>query len=300
METVKAKTIITNCKNDFWFGTKYNMNIYRGCCHGCIYCDSRSDCYHVENFDQVRAKEDALRIIRDDLRRKKVKGVVGTGAMSDPYNPFEEKEQLTRHALELINAYGFGVALATKSDLVTRDIDIFKEIKQHSPVLVKMTVTTVDDELSKIIEPHVCVSSKRFEALKKLSHAGINTCILLMPNLPWITDSDENILALVKKAHECGVKYIYSGFGVTLRMNQRDYYYEKLDQYFPGLKEKYQKKYRDNYSCAIPNVRTKYKMFVEECNKYGIITDMKKIIEDYQSPYRKSQLTLFDEFRKID
>lgn len=299
MKTVPAKTIVTNSKNYFWFGTKYNMNIYRGCSHGCIYCDSRSDCYHVENFDEVRAKEDSLRIIRDDLRRKKVKGVIGTGAMSDPYNPIEKEELLTRHALELINAYGFGVALATKSDLVTRDIDIFKEIKQHSPVLVKMTITTVDDELCKIIEPNVCVSSKRFAALKQLSDAGIDTCILLMPNLPWITDSDENIIELVRRAHECGVKYIYSGFGVTLRMNQRDYYYEKLDKYFPGLKEKYQRKYRDNYSCAIPNVKTKYKMFVNECNKYGIIIDMKKIIYDYQLSYKKSQLSIFDEFESI-
>ncbi|MEG0240751.1 SPL family radical SAM protein [Anaerorhabdus sp.] len=297
MKTVPAKTIVTNAKNDFWFGTKYNMNIYRGCCHGCIYCDSRSDCYHVENFDEVRAKEDALRIIRDDLRRKKVRGVVGTGAMSDPYNPFEEKEQLTRHALELINAYGFGVEIATKSDLIVRDIDVLKEIKEHSPVLVNITITTMDDELCKIIEPNVCVSSKRFEALKKLSDAGINTGILLMPNLPWLTDSDENILELVKKAYECGVKYIYSGFGVTLRMNQRDYFYNKLDQYFPGLKEKYQKKYRDNYSCAIPMVKTKCKMFTEACNKYGIIYDMKRIVRDYQQPYKKSQLSIFDELR---
>ncbi|MEG0404283.1 SPL family radical SAM protein [Anaerorhabdus sp.] len=299
MKTVPAKTIVTNAKNDFWFGAKYNMNIYRGCCHGCIYCDSRSECYHVENFDEVCAKEDALRIIRDDLRRKKVKGVVGTGAMSDPYNPFEEKEQLTRHALELINAYGFGLELSTKSDLVTRDIDILKEIKEHSPVLINMTITTVDDELCKIIEPNVCVSSKRFEALKKISDAGIDTCILMMPILPWITDSDDNIKELVKRAHECGVKYIYSGFGVTLRMNQRDYYYEKLDKYFPGLKDKYQKKYRDNYSCAIPTVKTKYKMFVDECKKYGIITDMKQIIRGYQSNYKKSQLSIFDDINKI-
>lgn len=294
MKKIPAKTIVTNNKSNWWFGLKYNMNIYRGCSHGCIYCDSRSDCYHVDNFDEVRSKEDCLRIIRDDLRKKRVKGVIGTGAMSDPYNPFEESEKLTRHALELISAYGFGVAIATKSDLVVRDIDVLCEIKKHSPVLVKMTVTTVDDELSKVIEPNVCVSSKRFDALKKLSEAGIDTCILFMPNLPWITDSEENIVALVKKAHECGVKYIYPGGGVTLRMNQREYYYEKLDQYFPGLKSKYQERYGEKYMCQLPSSQRKFKLFRDECAKVGIVTDMEKITYGYQSPYKKSQLTLFD------
>lgn len=295
MKTVPAKTIVTNNKTNWWFGSKFNMNIYRGCCHGCIYCDSRSDCYHVENFDEVRAKENALEIIRNDLRRKKIKGVIGTGAMTDPYNPFEKQEQLTRHALELISAYGFGVNISTKSDLVTRDIDILQEIKKHSPVLVNMTITTINDNLSKAIEPNVCESSRRFEALKKVSDSGIDTCILLMPILPWITDSEENIVSIVKKAHECGVKYIYSSFGVTLRANQRDYYYDRLDEYFPGLKEKYQSKYNEYYACSIPNYKKIARLFEQECQKYGIITEMSKIIEAYQKPYKKSQLSIFEE-----
>ncbi len=156
MEYIPAKTIITRSKRpEYWFGTEYNMNIYKGCCHGCIYCDSRSNCYGVEAFDTVRAKENALEIIRDELRRKTKRGVIATGAMSDPYNPFEEKLLLTRHALELCNAFEFGVAIATKSTLLERDIDVLCDIKEHSPVLCKVTITTCDDSLAKKLEPGV-------------------------------------------------------------------------------------------------------------------------------------------------
>ena len=185
MEYVPAKTIVTRTKSTAWFGIDYNMNIYRGCCHGCIYCDSRSACYQIDHFDTVRAKEDALRIIRDDLRRKVKTGVVGTGAMSDPYNPFEKKEELTKHALQLVDAFGFGAAIATKSDLILRDIDILSDIKEHSPVLCKITITAAGDGLASKLEPGVCPSSARFEAVKMLSEAGIFTGILLMPVLPF-------------------------------------------------------------------------------------------------------------------
>lgn len=170
MEYIPAKTIVTKVKAPAkWFGIDYNMNIYKGCCHGCIYCDSRSDCYGVENFDKVRAKEDALRIIRDDLRRKARSGVVGNGAMSDPYNPFEKELMLSRHAFELCDAFGFGAAVATKSSLVSRDIDVLQSIAEHSPVLLKITVTTSSDELAEKIEPNVSRPTKRFEAIKKLA-----------------------------------------------------------------------------------------------------------------------------------
>lgn len=172
MEYIPAKTIVTKTKSSEWFGIDYNMNIYKGCCHGCIYCDSRSDCYQIEDFDQVRAKENALMVIRDDLRRKVKTGVVGTGAMSDPYNPFEEKLELTRHALELVDAFGFGAAIATKSTLMQRDADILESIKEHSPVLCKVTVTTVDDELAKKVEPRVAVSSERLDMIANLNGRG--------------------------------------------------------------------------------------------------------------------------------
>ena len=298
MDYVKAKHIITKGPGDSWFGGDYNMNIYRGCCHGCIYCDSRSDCYHIENFDQVKAKEHALEIIRDDLRRKTKKGVVATGAMSDPYNPFEKELMLTRHAQELLNAFGFGSAIATKSAMITRDIDILEEIKEHSPVICKLTITTCDDSMCKKIEPGVSLSSERFEALAKLKDAGIFAGILMMPVLPWIEDTEENILGIVKKAKECGADFIYPAFGVTLRQNQREWYFEKLDRLFPddNLREKYKKRYGDRYQCASPHAKQLWSRFVAACNDAGILFNMRHIITAYRRPYEARQMSFFDQF----
>lgn len=296
MESIPAKTIVTKAKSSHWFGIDYNMNIYRGCCHGCIYCDSRSDCYRITDFDKVRAKEDALRIIRDDLRRKVKTGVVGTGAMSDPYNPFEKTEELTRHALELVDAFGFGTAIATKSDLITRDIDILSEIKEHSPVLCKITVTAAEDSLSSLVEPGVCPSSARFEAVRKLSEAGIFSGILLMPVLPFLEDNKENITAIVRKAHEAGARFIYAEFGMTLRENQRIWYYDKLKEIFPeeDYISRYQKRYGSRYRCGSPRAAQLWKLFQAECEKYGILYDMKSIIRAYKRGYECTQLSLFD------
>ena len=185
MEYIDAKTILTKCKSTEWFGTDYNMNIYRGCCHGCIYCDSRSECYNIDNFDKVRAKKDVLPLLRDELKRKVRSGVIGTGAMSDPYNPFEKELQLTRHSLELIDAFNFGISIVTKSALITRDIDILQNIKEHSPVICKLTITAADDSLCRKIEPHVSLSSERFEAMHTLSNHGIFSGeIRILPGLP--------------------------------------------------------------------------------------------------------------------
>ena len=256
METIPAKTIVTKVKKPAaWFGADYNMNIYRGCAHHCIYCDSRSDCYRDTSFNTVKVKENALQIIRDDLRRKVKSGVVATGAMSDPYNPLEQKLHLTRNSLELINAFDFGVAIDTKSSLVTRDIDILNDIKSHSPVAVKITITTSDDDLCKIIEPNVTLSSKRFEALKSLSEAGIFCGVLMMPILPFINDTEENITEIVCQAKKAGARFIYPAFGMTLRQGSRDYYYKKLDEHFPGIKEKYMARYRNNYRCTSPKAK---------------------------------------------
>lgn len=293
IEYIPAKTIISKNKSGAWFGTDYNMNIYKGCSHGCIYCDSRSDCYHVDNFDQVRAKKDALRIIRDELKKKVKKGVIGTGSMSDPYNPFEKNLKLTGNSLELINAYNFGVAIATKSPLITRDIEVLKDIARHSPVLVKMTITTFDDELSKIIEPNVAVSSKRFEALKELADNGIYCGIIMMPILPFINDTKQNVIEIVRKAKASNVKFIYPAFGVTLRNNQRDYYYEKLDKHFPNLKEKYIKRYGYKYSCGSPKAKELYSVLAEQCTNMGMLHNMKNIINDYKRPYQHTQLSFF-------
>lgn len=293
MLTVPCKTILQKTKSTEWYGNDYNMNLYRGCCHGCIYCDSRSECYHIENFDTVRAKENCIEILRNELRRKVRTGIIGTGSMSDPYNPFEEKEEITRKALMLIDAYNFGVTVITKSDLITRDIDIYKDIAKHSPVLCNMTVTTADDNLCRKIEPNVCLSSERFEALTKMSEAGLKVGITLTPVLPFVTDNEENLLTIVKYANECGVKYIHAGFGMTLRENQRDYYYKNIDIIFPGITEKYRQYYGERYNCVVPQANKLWRKFSAECEKHGILYNMREIVEDYKRGYGDMQLSFF-------
>lgn len=298
MEFIPAKTIISGfAEKNAWFDSNYNMNIYKGCCHGCIYCDSRSECYRVENFDTVRAKENALATIERELKSKRRTGVIGTGAMSDPYNPCEKEYKLTRGALELIDRYRFGIAIATKSDLITRDLDILKSISNHSPVLIKLTVTAADDDLCKKIEPAAPLSSARFAAIKKLTDAGIFAGVLLMPVLPFIEDSIENIAGIVKLAHESGAKFIYPAFGVTLRQNQRDWFYNKLDEVFPGMKAKYIKQFGDSYECRSPNAKALWKVFQSECDKYGLLYKMSDIIAGYKSSYEETQLSLFNHDR---
>lgn len=294
MELVPAKTILARPKDDSWFGNDYNMNLYRGCCHGCIYCDSRSECYHVDDFDRVRLKKDALKILEHELQTKRKKGVVGVGAMSDTYNPFEQKEQVTRGALQLLEKYGFGVALDTKSSLVLRDIDLLREISAHSSANIKITITTTDDSLSKILEPNVCVSSERFRAIRQISEAGIFTGVLFTPMLPYITDTEENVTQMVQLAHENGARFVFPMFGVTLRQNQRDYYYNKLEEHFPGLRQKYVNVYRSNYFCGSPRTRQLRALFQKECAKYGLLFRMQDIIAAYKkTEVKPEQLSLF-------
>lgn len=294
MEFIQAKTILSGyASGNSWFGTNYNINIYKGCCHGCIYCDSRSDCYRVENFDNVRAKENALTIIARELKAKRRTGVVGTGAMSDPYNPFEMKYRLTRGALELINANQFGAAIATKSELITRDIDILTAIAKHSPVLIKITITTADDELCRKLEPNVAVSSRRLAVIKELSNNGIFTGVLLMPVLPFLEDTEENIRAIVCLAAANGAKFIYPAFGVTLRQNQREWFYQKLDELFPALKQKYLRQFGNAYECRSPQANHLWQLFTKECNKAGILYKMQDIIRAYKKGYDDRQMSLF-------
>jgi DNA repair photolyase len=282
MEYLKAKNIVTRNKRNSWFGYEYNMNIYRGCNHGCIYCDSRCSCYKNDNFDQVMAKEDALLLIRNELRRKVDKGVICSGAMSDPYNCYEKDLKLMRNALELINAYAFGVGIITKSDLVVRDKDILADIQEHSPVIVKMTITTCNDDLCKMIEPNAPASSKRFAALKQLTDANIFAGVVLMPMLPFIEDNEENLRAIIEQAAENGAKFIYPRMGVTLRGNQKDYFYQMLDLNFPGIKEKYISQYGDKIYCNSPHTRKLMKILRTKCDEYGILTNMDTIIRTFR------------------
>jgi len=293
MDTIPAKTIITKTKNSAWFGAEYNMNVYRGCPHGCIYCDSRSECYRNTDFDTVKVKENALEIIRNELRRKTTTGVIATGSMSDPYNPAERELKLTRNALELINAYRFGVAIATKSDLVARDVDVLQDIKAHSPVIVKVTVTTADDHLCEKIEPNVSSASERFDAISKLAEAGIYCGVLMMPILPFINDTDENVLGILRMAKEAGARFIYPSFGMTLRQGNREYYYEQLDKLFPQIKTKHIRAYGSQYENRSSRANELWRVFTAECERLGLLYGMKAIIKQYKSNYDDQQLTLF-------
>lgn len=268
------------------------MNLYQGCCHGCIYCDSRSACYRIEDFDRVRIKQDCISILFRELKNKREKGVIGVGAMSDCYNPFESTYKITRKALELIYQFGYGISIDTKSDLILRDIDILQKINETQPVIVKFTITTAKDSLSKKIEPYAPPSSKRFAALKQLSKAGIFTGVLCTPMLPFITDTRENIEQLVNKARESGAQFLFPGYGMTLRENQRAYYYEKLDNLFPMLKERYIKTYQNNYFCVLPKAMQLQKITEDACKKAGLLYRMEDIIAAYQKPKGYRQMSL--------
>jgi len=294
MEFIKTKSILNKVSyGEEWYGIDYNMNLYRGCCHGCIYCDSRSNCYQIDHFDTVRGKENALSILEQELSRKKNKGVVGIGSMSDTYNPMEKVYEQTRGALKLLSKYAFGVSIDTKSDLITRDIDLLKQISAKNNVIIKLTITTPDDDLSKKIEPNVCVSSRRFQAIRTLADNGIFAGIIMNPVLPFITDKQEDIIKLIELAHSAGAKFIHTYMGVTLRENQRDYYYEKLDRLFPGLKAKYVQRYRNSYNCLVPSYDSLYTVFKAECRKRGILYEMSDIINAYKINKGNQQIQLF-------
>ena len=296
MEYVPAKHLLHRSRSTEWFGTDHTMNLYRGCCHGCIYCDSRSDCYRNDRFDQVRVKADALRVIRDDLERKVKPAVVSTGSMSDPYNPFEEELLLTRHALTLLEAYGFGVAIATKSDLIVRDADVLTSINRTMPAICKITLTTCDEDLAAKVEPRAPSPSRRLAAVERLSAAGLFTGILMMPVLPFLEDSPENIREIVDRAADAGARFVYPALGMTCRAGQREYFYQQLEKQFPGqgLAERYRRRYGDRYQCPSPRARALWEVFSRRCREAGLFCEMRHIISAAVSPYRDRQLTFFD------
>ncbi len=290
-EFVDVKTILSKAKNPYaWFGCDYNVNLYRGCNHGCIYCDSRSKCYGDLNFESVKIKRNALEILEKQLAKKRSKGIIGTGAMSDPYNYLEKKYKLTNGMLKLAHKYQFGVCILTKSDLVLEDVYELLRISTHSPVVVIFTITTFDDELCRKIEPNVTVTSDRFKAIEKLTKFGINVGVALMPILPFINDTEENIKNIVEMSSKCGAKFIYPALGVTLRDIQRDYFYKKLDQEFNGVKAKYQKYYTYKYFCSSFNKKL-WPVFVETCKQHNLEYEMKKIISIYKPTINYSQLS---------
>lgn len=257
------------------------MNLYRGCSHGCIYCDSRSKCYHIDHdFEDIEVKDNALILLEEALRKKKKKCMIGTGAMTDPYIPLELELKRVRGALELIDKYDFGVCLQTKSDRVLRDIDLLGKINEKTKAVVQMTLTTFDEELCKKLEPNVSTTLERFEALKKFKEAGIPTVVWLSPILPYINDTKENISGILDMCREAGAYgVICFGMGLTLREGNREYFYRKLDEHFSGLKERYIREYGYQYEIPSPKNSELMRFFHDRCKKAGIVHSNDKVFE---------------------
>ncbi|MDR3824068.1 MAG: radical SAM protein [Clostridia bacterium] len=276
---------------------KNGMNIYRGCLHGCIYCDSRSLCYQMKHkFEDIEVKANAVELLENALRRKRNKCMIGTGAMSDPYMPIEEKLSNMRKCLEVIERYGFGVTMITKSTKVLRDLDLLKKINEKSKCVVQMTLTTYDEDLCRIVEPNVETTYERFRALEILRDNGIPTVVWLCPILPFINDTEENIRGILDYCVRAKVKGIINfDMGVTLRDGNRAYFYKKLDEHFPGLKEKYIRMYGNSYQLSSPNSRQLNMIYKSECIKNGIMCDVNECFEylnKYEDKYGGEQISL--------
>ena len=288
MHFVKAKGILSN---------NNGINIYRGCTHGCIYCDSRSKCYgFTHEFEDIEVKANAVELLENALRRKRNKCMIGTGAMSDPYMPIEEKLGNMRKCLEVIERYGFGVTMITKSTKVLRDLDLLKKINEKSKCVVQMTLTTYDEDLCRIVEPNVETTYERFRALEILHDNGIPTVVWLCPILPFINDTEENIRGILDYCVRAKVKGIINfDMGVTLRDGNREYFYKKLDEHFPGLKEKYIRMYGNSYQLSSPNSRQLNMIYKSECIKNGIMCDVNECFEylnKYEDKYGGEQISL--------
>ena len=286
---IKTKSVLSRLRDapDPYFGITWNMNLYRGCQHGCIYCDSRSNVYKVGDLSHIRIKENAIDLLSAGLSRKRIKGTIGTGSMNDPYMPLAVKTGNTRKALKVIAQQKFPVHIITKSSSVCNDADIIKDISTIYAA-VSVTITTSDDKLAKRIEPGATISSKRFEAINSLSKNGIYCGIVLTPVLPYITDNSDNIAGIIKRAADNGAQYVLGWMSMTQREGQREYYYSELDKKFPGLKLKYIKKYKDAYNCKPENADELYNIFKETCIKYNMTLKMKH----YENK-KSEQLTLF-------
>lgn len=291
MHFVEAKSIL------YGSGRNIGMNIYRGCTHGCIYCDSRSLCYRFTHlFEDIEVKKNAPELLDRALRSKRRKCMIGTGAMSDPYMHCEKELRLTRKCLEIIRRYGFGIAIQTKSDLILEDIDLLEKINRDTKCVVQMTLTTYDDDLCSKIEPNVCNTKRRIEVLEECQKRGIPTVVWLTPVLPFINDTKENIMPILTECARVGVKGIICfDMGLTLREGDREYYYSALDKHFPGLRQKYVENYGDSYEVPSPRSKELMKMFREFCSANGIIADPYKCFEYmYDFPENKNQISIFD------
>jgi DNA repair photolyase len=270
------------------------MNIYRGCTHGCIYCDSRSHCYQMKHdFEDIEIKTNAPRILEEQLRRKRKRCMVSTGAMCDPYIHLEEKLQMTRQCISLIDQYGFGLSIQTKSARILRDLDLLKSINEHSKCVVQITLTTYDEKMCKKIEPNVSTTLERVEVLEKMRDEGIPTIVWLGPILPFLNDTEENLRGILDYCVKAKVKGILCfGFGVTMREGNREYFYDQLDDLFPGLKNRYERTFSNAYECKSENHHHLMSIFNEVCSKNGIMHDSHEIFA-YLRKYETKEQQLF-------
>lgn len=291
MHKVEAKGILNGSGNGL------GMNIYRGCTHGCIYCDSRSLCYHFTHpFEDVEVKANAPELLVKALKSKRKKCMIGTGSMSDPYMHCEQELRLTRKCLGIIHDYGFGAAVQTKSDRILDDIDLLDKINRKTKCVVQMTLTTYDDDLCAVLEPNVCNTRRRIEVLEQMQLRGIPTVVWLTPILPFINDTEENVTKILNECVRVGVKGIICfGMGVTLREGDREYFYEALDRHFPGLKQRFIDTYGDSYEVTSPDNGRLMRIFKDICNKNNIISDPMKCFGYMQEfPGDNSQISIFD------
>ena len=275
------------------------MNLYRGCTHGCIYCDARSQCYHIDHdFEDIEIKENAIELLERTLKRRRSQCMLSTGSMTDPYMPLENHINYTRKALSLAYQYGFGFTLITKSHLVLRDLDLLKAINDKTKCVIQMTLTTYDEDLCRKLEPHVSTTRQRFEVLKKLHEAGIPTVVWLCPILPFINDTEENIRGILNYCIEAKVYgVICFGMGLRLREGNREYFYSQLDKLFPHLKEKYIQTYGMQYQINSPRHKRLMKLFHQICEEHGIKHDNKQIfdyLKQFENKSQYKQLSLFD------
>ena len=291
MHEVDAKGILTGS------GGYYGMNLYRGCSHGCIYCDSRSRCYQFSHpFEDIEVKRNAPELLEKALRSKKRRAMIGTGSMSDPYLPCEEQLGLTRRCLEIILRYGYGAAVLTKSDRILRDIDLLEEINRSAKCVVQMTLTTYDDELCRILEPNVCNTKRRIQVLEEMGKRGIPTIVWLSPILPFLNDTEENLRAILAECVRIKVKGIVCfGMGLTLREGSREYFYAALDRHFPGLKNQYIQRYGNAYKLPSPNSQALMELFRKTCAENGLLSTPEECFRYLgQLPERETQMSLFD------
>ena len=286
MHYVNSKSILSKTNG---------MNLYRGCTHGCIYCDSRSEVYGMNHkFEDIEVKQNALELLKKELIKRKP-AMIGTGAMTDPYIPLESRLEYVRKSLEMIYRYGFGFTCITKSDLVLRDLNLIKMINEKTKAVIQMTLTTADDDLCRIIEPNVCVTSRRVEVLKTLNDNDIPTVVWLCPILPYINDSEENLNVILDYCVESEVKGIINfGMGLTLRAGSREYFYEKLDENFPGLKDRYVSEFGNDYLIPSPNERRLKRIFDRRTRENGILNSPDEIFEYlHEFPEKSVQSKLF-------